>query len=565
MDMSWILKYGCRFQVESTTRLCLLILISVTTVILFIQTAFLHGEMKPNKIVVSAEYSLTGRRIMYGRLFNEEKLSHVELQKPRKKTKEFVPYQSFGRETTIVRFNETTHNSTYSMFNEFKPKTTGQKYYLYRHPSKMSSSYNGNITKHVNNPGAYSIASEKNIYIMSAFARNLVQVPSGKTHFKQPDPSKEARHIVLVGWLNYTLFNSTLQCCLLLGNDSVVCSLNTKRLIWTQVNKQPLMATKFSCPVPRPLLGVQIKGATLSLPEEKCENKKFMAVEYLKKKSKDSIAVCAKIIYGNMSAQRLIEWFEIQKYVGVDKVLMYYYNLNSEAMGVLLHYYKEGFVDLRPFDFPDVETNYRYVGEKEAQPFIDEQVVLYEAMERLRGYSYTAVIDVDEVIFARTSRKHNLKQFITQLFRRKPNAAGFSFRTELFITDWENKEDMGPEMNTFWYARYQNRTRPLDDRTKNILVMDRIILGSVWTHNYTAHSKYKKFQVPASMGTLKHYRPCRKNWHCFLRRGYRDQTVATLMGNVKEIISKKFKILLNRDTLLEITNKARTYKFRPVQ
>lgn len=39
-------------------------------------------------------------------------------------------------------------------------------------------------------------------------------------------------------------------------------------------------------------------------------------------------------------------------------------------------------------------------------------MVLYDAMERLRGYTYVAVIDVDEVIYARTSPKHNLKRFM---------------------------------------------------------------------------------------------------------------------------------------------------------
>ncbi|XP_053404487.1 uncharacterized protein LOC123554072 [Mercenaria mercenaria] len=557
MEISTMLNYGCHMRVESTTRLLLITLITVATLGLFIQTIYLHGEFHSMKGMLPAEYSLAGRRIMYGRLFYDGKLSEVEITKPKTPSKEYLPYQAFGRETTIVRFNETINNMSYIVFNEFKPKTSGQKYYLYRHPTKISSNYNGNISKHVNNPGAFSVASDKRIYIMSAFARKLVQYPKERTHFKQGDPSKEDRLIVLVGWLNYDLFNSSLQCCLLLGNDSIVCTENAKRVIWTQVNKQPLMAVKFFCPVPAAFLGIHVKGATMSLPGERCLSKKFVAVEYLKRQPQDSIAVCAKIVYGTMSSQRLIEWFEIQKFIGVDKVLMYYYNLNTETTKVLQRYHQEGFLDLRPFDFPDADSNYRYVGQKEAQPFIDEQVVLYEAMERLQGYTYTAVIDVDEIIFARTSHKHNLKRFLVQLFRRCPDAAGFSFRTELFITDWENKEDMGPEMNMFWHTRYQNRTRPLEDRTKNILVMNRVILGSVWTHNYTALPQYKKFQVPASMGTLKHYRPCRKNWHCFLRRGYRDQTVAALMGNIKQIISNRFNNLLDKNTLDAIKSRVK--------
>lgn len=291
---------------------------------------------------------------MYRRLFHDGEDSIVDLAKPDNPAADvFRPYQSFGRETSIVRFNATTNESQYQLIDEFKPKSNGPKYYLYRHPRKASSKFNGNITIHAKNIGAYSVASVDNIYIMSAFARNLVQVSKGNTRLKQPDPSTEVRHIVLVGWIKYALINSTLHCCLLLGNDTIVSSINVKRMVWMQVHKQPLMAVKFFCPVPKALANAKVTGATMSLPQENCQHKKFMAVEYLKRQPDESLALCAKIAYGTMSAQRLIEWLEIQKYMGVDTVLMYYYNLNSETMRVLLQYNSEGFVDLRPFDYPN--------------------------------------------------------------------------------------------------------------------------------------------------------------------------------------------------------------------
>lgn len=54
------------------------------------------------------------------------------------------------------------------------------------------------------------------------------------------------------------------------------------------------------------------------------------------------------------------------------------------------------------------------------------------------------------------------------------------------------------------------------------------------------------------MGTLKHYRPCRQNWHCFIRRGYQDFSVANIMENVKDVITKTFNELLNKETLQQI-------------
>lgn len=269
----------------------------------------------------------------------------------------WIPYKKYGKQAVVMRFNATEREDTlFKLFNETVEEKGPQKYYLYRHPSKMSSQFNGDITLHQFNPGAFSAASPKNIYIMSSFGRNMIQLIRGKTRFKRPDPRSEVRLIVHVGWLNYSYVNSTLLCCLLLGNDSIVSYVNEKRMVWTQVSKQPLMAGKFFCNVPRVLYGTKVKGSSISLPWEQCLGKKFMAVEFLNEQPDQSFAVCAKIAYGGLSAQRLIEWLEIQKYIGVDKVLLYFYNLNEEAMRVLLSYNRDGFVELLPFDYPEAGT-----------------------------------------------------------------------------------------------------------------------------------------------------------------------------------------------------------------
>ena len=296
-----------------------------------------------------SSYALIGHRV-YNHIFK----SDIKVLHYGRKPSQFVPFKQIGKESAVLQFNSSAHPwMPYRVFEEGIVQTGPQKYYLYRHPAKMSSSFNGDIKVHQLNPGAFSIASHKRIYIMSVFGRNLIQLVRGKTRFKQPDPGTEVRKIVQVGWLNYDYFNSTLLCCLLLGNDSIVSFVNEKRMLWTQINKQPLMATKFFCNVPRVLYGVKVKGSSMSLPGEMCQGKKFMAVEFLNQKPEESIAVCAKISYGQVSAQRLIEWLEIQKYMGVDKVLMYFYNLNEEAMRVLLAYNRDGFVELLPFDYPD--------------------------------------------------------------------------------------------------------------------------------------------------------------------------------------------------------------------
>ena len=54
----------------------------------------------------------------------------------------------------------------------------------------------------------------------------------------------------------------------------------------------------------------------------------------------------------------------------------------------------------------------RDVGQKQGQPYSDEQVATYDCIERLKGYNYVAVIDVDEYIYARNAKDHNLKAFL---------------------------------------------------------------------------------------------------------------------------------------------------------
>ena len=84
------------------------------------------------------------------------------------------------------------------------------------------------------------------------------------------------------------------------------------------------------------------------------------------------------------------------------------------------------------------------------------------------------------------------RPFQERLHRRSPLAAGFSFRTELFITEWPTRNLTAGEA-LFWHSSHQNRTRPLVDRVKNLLMMDRVVLASVWTHNFTAKPGFDRY------------------------------------------------------------------------
>ena len=76
----------------------------------------------------------------------------------------------------------------------------------------------------------------------------------------------------------------------------------------------------------------------------------------MKSTSKFSMAICAKIAYGDLNKALTIEWMEYNKAMGVEKVLAYTYNLTQRALTVLWFYEKTGFLELRKFDLPNQGT-----------------------------------------------------------------------------------------------------------------------------------------------------------------------------------------------------------------
>jgi hypothetical protein len=68
-----------------------------------------------------------------------------------------------------------------------------------------------------------------------------------------------------------------------------------------------------------------------------------------------TIAVCSKLAYGSLDAERLIEWFEVHRLFGVDKVFTYLYKLNSAAKKVFDYYENLGMAETYEFHLPDGE------------------------------------------------------------------------------------------------------------------------------------------------------------------------------------------------------------------
>ena len=62
------------------------------------------------------------------------------------------------------------------------------------------------------------------------------------------------------------------------------------------------------------------------------------------------LGVCVQAAYDRLDALRLVEWFELQRLLGVSTVFVYDYNLDGSSLDVLRHYVGDGLVELRKTD-----------------------------------------------------------------------------------------------------------------------------------------------------------------------------------------------------------------------
>ncbi len=67
--------------------------------------------------------------------------------------------------------------------------------------------------------------------------------------------------------------------------------------------------------------------------------------------SNSKIALCVKgISFSNpLMVYRLVEWIELQKLLGVDRIFFHYTNVATEILDMLKYYERKGHIDLKEY------------------------------------------------------------------------------------------------------------------------------------------------------------------------------------------------------------------------
>ncbi|XP_048237059.1 uncharacterized protein LOC124134422 [Haliotis rufescens] len=297
----------------------------------------------------------------------------------------------------------------------------------------------------------------------------------------------------------------TLKCCIILSNHTLLITNASEPYKMPRAGH--FHATQYTCSLP---LGTDV--VQMSLTSSSCSHdvQDYIPVKRPVQRP-GGLALCGKTLFGkDLRPQRLVEWIEIQKLLGVDKILIFDLD-NPESIRKIFRYYsKQGILDVQPFELPGridgvaYRDLYKHRHRHDGQFFQDESFVLLDCRERLSGYSWVMGIDADEIILPR--KNVTLKPFIKELTAKHPQAAGFHFYIMFHYTSHGKTRNHSSGMEHLEYSR---STPPQWKAYKYFYIPDRVVIPS--THRVNAKAPYTVPRVSPSDGVIHHVRPCHLN------------------------------------------------------
>ncbi|VDI03556.1 Hypothetical predicted protein [Mytilus galloprovincialis] len=299
--------------------------------------------------------------------------------------------------------------------------------------------------------------------------------------------------------------NSNCDCCIYGYQGTPIYRVNAvvKETYIHNSKFTDLIARQFQCSVKK--IGFRMVNIQLVGKMESCSISYNLHPVLYPEIKENGFGICSKIAYNYLNPLHLIEWFEYQKMMGVDMVLISLQSLNKDAYKVLRYYEKEGITTLISFpnDMPGkLDRGFRLKNWHYHQSSHDEQVAVYSCKEFFQGFAFVAIIDFDEIIV--NDRFSEYTQILmSEILPSYPDASAFTLNVSFFITDW-GVSGVEPLIT----SKYIRRTYPLAYRYKNIYLPNRT--ESIDTHGIWSKKGYRRISLRSHNVILHHYRDCNK-------------------------------------------------------
>ncbi|CAG2209337.1 unnamed protein product [Mytilus edulis] len=178
---------------------------------------------------------------------------------------------------------------------------------------------------------------------------------------------------------------SDFTCCFRSNNgDTIVEHVRSSEHHVFSYENSPFRRVQYTCPLP--MMSKSFKWVSISTAFNKTCNKDAKYYVAVQTPSQGELAVCTTVLYGSLSANLLLEWFEVQRILGVDKVISYTKNLNDDAMKVLEYYESLGLTDIiHVAGFPTRDKDIR-LSDNTDRVWINQEVFALDCHTRILKY-----------------------------------------------------------------------------------------------------------------------------------------------------------------------------------
>jgi hypothetical protein len=282
--------------------------------------------------------------------------------------------------------------------------------------------------------------------------------------------------------------------------------------------KKQARAYIYTCGLDDSTLGIPIALSVLRSQKEDSSNHQqvhsCMPVELpLKPNATRDFAICVPMSYSKLRPDRLIEWLEMQKLLGVSLVGIHCLNVTEPALKVFREYAREGFVDLRYSHC--IYSSDIVVGQ--GQPRLHTTSAVNDCMYRhMYSFKRMLVIDLDEVIFPETFT--TLQELISYLDTNiTENPINYEFRNNHFFLDIPLNSTLVKDRryNAYNLTLIKHRMRvPLDPpgfQIKSIINPQACVYMHhhyCWGFTPVFESRPATHEVDHSIATSRHFKRC---------------------------------------------------------
>ncbi len=279
----------------------------------------------------------------------------------------------------------------------------------------------------------------------------------------------------------------------------------------------------------------------------------FLPIEFPEKaESALNFVLCHLPLFGHrfqhLEEARIVEWLELQKILGVNKIVVYNESMAQSTAAVLLHYSDQGFVDIRPS--PTLKNNGTYTLN---DSLIRQGIIFSDCLYRnMYQYRYVVSSDMDEVIVP--TKLSNLLDMMSLVKRASIGSLGETEKVSCYFflqSYWPAENYFGarvdksqPEYLYFLRHRYRNSNKTRKVRPKHITdPMGCIVMKQ---HDcLVPFDNFEKYVVSPDIGRLHHYRahPAKDHDKHFTNTTVRDDRLLAFATELGRNVEKKLRLL----------------------